>query len=173
MSLITTALHRICCRLGKKSTTMILDNLLQKLERNYWQYQPTTEDLEDAAKVAFRMASAYHLHLVVDGLDECEELNAVLEWLTNSWKVGGKVLWFLTSRPDPTIEASMKPCARFLAADLTGISHDIRLFLQQQIRNEPLLKDVSSASKSKIEETVLLRSDGVLYASSRFQSLCY
>ncbi|ORY18041.1 hypothetical protein BCR34DRAFT_381379 [Clohesyomyces aquaticus] len=174
MSLLTATTHQLCCALGDEAASLILQDIRTKLDHSFGKYRPGVEDLKRAVDIAFEEAKAQHVFIVVDGLDECSDLEDVLSWLSNTMeRTVGSVSWLFSSAPLPKIDLTLKTRTTAIRLGPAEVSADIKEYLEHQILNDEHLRKRGSAAKARIVESIMAKSEGVLflYAVSALGSL--
>ncbi|KAF2686927.1 hypothetical protein K458DRAFT_429847 [Lentithecium fluviatile CBS 122367] len=163
-SLFGSLLHQLCCALGREATATILKDLLGILEKSYWRYKPTIQDLKKALGIALELASGFYI--VIDGLDECDSVESLMAWLADTWKARkGEISWLISSRPLPTVEETVtaQPHAMTLTINGVMVSEDIRRYINHELIYKPRLSVLSTETQRLIVNTIMHKSDGVLF----------
>ncbi|KAK0716077.1 hypothetical protein B0H67DRAFT_256751 [Lasiosphaeris hirsuta] len=166
MSALASITFQLCCGLGDDAAAAILAEIRNKRSQTYQQYEATTEDLRHAFKITMMQAAGCNrrVYIVVDGLNEADEIEAVRGWLeTELFKTDGIAMWLLSDRKDPRLEQGnlLKLFTAPLELGRTEISSDLWLYIQDHIR--VLSRNIGKEKKQELLDHLMQKSEGLSF----------
>ena len=122
--------------------------------------RPTLSQISDVLR---KICAPYKtVHVVVDALDECTELeDSSLKFITAVLAVGPSIKLLCTSRFSATFNTFFKQAQRF---EIYAQSEDIRVFLETRIHQQPRLSKHIRADptlEEEITKTIIKESCGM------------
>jgi hypothetical protein len=131
--------------------------------------QPSIEDLQ---KVLLAILDKFqHVYIVIDGVDQCPERNALLKWIRAmiTWR-NGKLHLLVTSRAERDIINVLSPY------DSVGmvpddVNADIKLYVDHVLQNDEVFGQLAPDIRSNLR-TRLLASAGGMYIPLPIHALC-
>jgi ankyrin repeat domain-containing protein 50 len=147
-------------------------HIKQLYERcSYGKLQASVDDLRDM--LFYTIEALGHVFIVVDALDECpqnggrKQLLAVISDMKSRSLDNLHVL--VTSRREPDIEEALLSLLTVPAISLQGpqVDLDIKLYISSQISGDPKLKKWPKEVKTKIENTLTGKANGMQVDTSK------
>ena len=137
---------------------------VQELYRSYHHLQPDLEKLVDVLMSLLNICTG--VYIVIDALDECSDRELLLRIISRMHH-NGIVRLMATSRRESDIEQELGPLTKW-TTNLTNSAHheDIRLYIQTQLRNNPVLKSWPKTTRSQIEKSLVDGAHGMYVYSS-------
>ena len=150
-----------------------LRSLPRKLEKFYKQkldgyHELCDKDLLAVFREQVENVSLYHIYIFIDALDECNSRDQLLEFIitVNDWNIS-KLHILVTSRKERDITKSIDPIIQHNSAgacqclETSLVDPDIRLYILDQLHNDPSLNKWPDALRSEIEETLMAGAGGM------------
>lgn len=118
-------------------------------------------DIDVLKDVILFFCGGYHVTLLVDALDECEESLQLAAFLSDLIRAS-QIQILITSRPDPGLETRLKPFERLelesCSADMDG---DIARYIDDCLAQDDRLSLLSDTVKKDIREALNQKSAGM------------
>ena len=109
------------------------------------------------------LAAVQSVHIFIDALDECVELEAasILKTLNNIiWKTQINTKWLFTSRAFVQAGKAI-PVDRKIALDRDQVDRDIQRYLPEAFQNDPKLSSFSKEARDCIIPEIAAKSAGM------------
>ncbi|KAI9838025.1 MAG: hypothetical protein M1819_006179 [Sarea resinae] len=135
--------------------------LLRQFSQYDGQRQPNINVLATMFQSMLLRASL-DIYIVIDALDECIEVEQLLQIIEQvvSWKIR-KLHFLVTSQPKPDIQDSLHPLVTD-QMDLQGaVVDDIKICVHERLKSDPKLKKLPQNIKNDIETTLCSNANGM------------
>ncbi len=124
------------------------------------QTQPSTDALIAVLEIIFQAFD--QSFIIVDALDECSDRQELLSFINGiiDWKVG-KLHILATSRKETDISEVLDPLITEQISIQNLVNADIRLYVQERLRNDTKLKKWPDKIRMEIETTLMNGAHGM------------
>ncbi|RMZ91727.1 hypothetical protein DV736_g1067, partial [Chaetothyriales sp. CBS 134916] len=117
--------------------------------------------MEELASILDDLLSAQPSNIiVVDGIDESPEQEAICELLNMLVEAGDLVHIFASSRPEAAIRRQLTQFAKIEMTDI-ALEDDIGRYVRSRMKSEPRLSRLNDGLKQHIQDTIQARSHGM------------
>jgi len=118
------------------------------------QTQPSTDALIAVLEIIFQAFD--QSFIIIDALDECSDRQELLSFINGiiDWKVG-KLHILATSRKETDISEVLDPLITEQISIQNLVNADIRLYVQERLRNDTKLKKWPDKIRMEIETTLM------------------